>query len=264
MRKAGKALLGAAAYTLGLHRRVLRDRAVIVAFHRVSSSAAGGSLNCAPDMFAGLCQFFKKHFSVKPLSELISRLRENAPVDNMLSITFDDGYRDNFDVAAPILRQYDLPATFFVATNFIDSDTVPPWDAEDGVRSEWMSWNQVRELRRLGFDIGAHTMNHANLGQLDLEEAQREIEGSRDRLERELGTTVPHFAYPFGGPANVTRAVAELVAELGFKCCLSCHGGIVSIDDDVFELRREPINTWVESPYQYGFELLVKAMEARI
>jgi hypothetical protein len=53
------------------------------------------------------------------------------------------------------------------------------------------------------------------------------------------------------------------VAASGFTCCLSCHGGIISAEDNVFDLHREPINSWVTSPYQYGFELLQKAVEAR-
>lgn len=263
LKKTVKAMLGYLVYSAGLHRAILGNRAVIVAFHRVSDSAAQSSLNCQPEVFRGLCEFFKRHFSVIPLSELIRRLSENRPIDDMLSITFDDGYKDNFEVAAPILQACGLPATFFVATNFIDSTTVPFWDANEGVESEWMSWKDVCALRDMGFDIGGHTMNHANLAALDLEKASREIVGCRKMLTDKLGVAVPHFAYPFGGERNITPRVVELIADSGFTCCLSCHGGIVYEDDNVFELRREPINSWVASPYQYGFELLGKAMGAR-
>jgi peptidoglycan/xylan/chitin deacetylase (PgdA/CDA1 family) len=260
-KRAVKAGLGFLAYAARLNRRLLGERAVVVAFHRISDSA-GASLNCPPSVFAGLCALFKRHFSVIPLSELVQRLSQNAPIGNMLSITFDDGYKDNFAVAAPILHNLGLPATFFVATNFIGSDTVPFWDQQEGVKSEWMSWDDVRELRAMGFDIGGHTMNHANLGQIPLAEAAREIDGCRKTLADRLAADVTHFAYPFGGIGNITPAVRELVAASGFTCCLSCHGGIISAGDDVFDLRREPINSWVTSPYQYGFELLLKATEA--
>jgi peptidoglycan/xylan/chitin deacetylase (PgdA/CDA1 family) len=263
LRKKVKAALGYVVYSLGLHRWLLRDRAVIVAFHRVSASAEGRALNCPPHVFASLCRFFKKHFTVMPLAELLRRLRHNEGLGGALVITFDDGYRDNRIVAAPILHELRLPATFFVATNFIDSDTVPFWDRNDGVKSEWMSWAEVESLKRMGFDIGGHTMNHANLAEVELAMAEHEIAGCRQMLTGKLGVAVPHFAYPFGGAGNITPAARNAVGRLGFECCLSCHGGTVRPEDDAFELRREPINAWVASPYQYGFELIMRAREER-
>jgi peptidoglycan/xylan/chitin deacetylase (PgdA/CDA1 family) len=263
LRKKVKAALGYVVYSLGLHRWLLRDRAVIIAFHRVSASPEGRALNCRPEVFAALCRFFKRHFTVMPLAELLRRLRANERFGGALVVTFDDGYRDNRTVAAPILRELGLPATFFVATNFIGSNVVPFWDRKDGVKSEWMSWGDVESLRQMGFDIGGHTMNHANLAEIDLATAENEITGCRQMLTAKLGVAVPHFAYPFGGVANITPATREAVGRLGFLCCLSCHGGTVRPEDDVFELHREPINAWVSSPYQYGFELIMRAREER-
>jgi len=193
----------------------------------------------------------------------LRRLRQNERLDGALVITFDDGYRDNSIVAAAILHELGLPATFFVATNFIGSSVVPFWDREDGVKSEWMSWADVESLQHMGFDIGGHTMNHANLAEIDLATTENEITGCRQMLTAKLGVEVPHFAYPFGGVANITSAAREAVGRLGFVCCLSCHGGTVRREDGAFELRREPINAWVASPYQYGFELIMRAMEER-
>jgi peptidoglycan/xylan/chitin deacetylase (PgdA/CDA1 family) len=113
----------------------------------------------------------------------------------------------------------------------------------------------------MGFDIGGHTMNHANLAAIPLEEAQEEIRGCRQMLTDKLQTTAIHFAYPFGGRDNISQATRQMVQDIGFTCCFSCHGGLVSATDDAFDLRREPINGWVASPYQYGFELLTRASE---
>lgn len=263
LKKLSKSFLGYLTYSVGLHKAVLADHAVIVAFHRISDAEAGSRLNCTPAVFDGLCRFFKRHFSVMPLSELIDGIRQNRPLGHMLSITFDDGYKDNFEVAAPILSRYGLPATFFVSTELIGSTTVPRWDASDGFASEWMTWDEVRELKEQGFEIGGHTMSHSDLAELSEEEARREIGGCRDALMDELGDGVRLFAYPFGGTKHITPEARELVAASGFECCLSCHGGTVSSGDDVFQLRREPINTWVTWPYQYGFELLRKLEEER-
>jgi peptidoglycan/xylan/chitin deacetylase (PgdA/CDA1 family) len=138
---------------------------------------------------------------------------------------------------------------------------VPFWDERDDVESEWMTWADVRELAAMGFDIGGHTMNHSDLGSVAFTAAAAEIAGCRDALAQRLGGRIRHFAYPFGGPSNIHAAARRLVADAGFECCLSCHGGIISSRDDPFDLPREPINAWVRSPYQYGYELLMKARE---
>jgi peptidoglycan/xylan/chitin deacetylase (PgdA/CDA1 family) len=261
LKKSVKALLGRLIFHLGLHRRLVGNRAVVVAFHRVSDSALPSSINCPPAVFRALCEFFKRHFSVMPLSELLRRLHDNVPIEGALVITFDDGYRDNYEVAAPILRELALPATFFVATDFIDSDTQTFWDRKDGVRSEWMTWSDVEALSAEGFDIGGHTMNHVDLASIDEAAARHEIQGCRQKLTDRLRTTITHFAYPFGGVANINERARRLIQESGFVCCFSCHGGVVVPEDEVFELRREPINSWVQSPYQYGFELIMRARE---
>lgn len=263
VKKRIKALLGLVVFATGLHRLALRNRAVIVAFHRISDSSAGASLNCSPAMFARFCEFFEKYFTVTPLAELLASLQRKEPIGSKLVITFDDGYKDNFEVAAPLLKQRELPATFFVATDFIGSRTIPFWDAEDGFASSWMGWDDVEALHEMGFDIGGHTLSHANLGEVDLGEARKEVLGCRESLEGALRVPIRHFAYPFGGPRHIRPDTREAVATAGFECCLSCHGGVVSPDDDPFHLRREPINTWSVSPYQYGFELLMRVVEAR-
>lgn len=260
-KKSVKATIGRALFALGLHRRMLQGKAVVVAFHRVSELALQSSINCPPVVFAELCRFFKRHFDVVTLAEFLDRLGSGRDIGGTLVITFDDGYKDNYEVAVPILRSLSLPATFFIATNFIGSRTETFWDKADGVGSEWMSWNEVQSLLDMGFDIGGHTMNHANLAAIPLDEAEREILGCRQMLTDKLRTTATHFAYPFGGEDNISEATRQMVKELGFKCCFSCHGGLVSRTDDAYDLRREPINGWVESPYQYGFELLTRASE---
>src|ERR1051325_1885648 len=95
-------------------------------------------------------------------------------------------------------------ACFLIRTDFIGSTRVPFWDAELGIESRWMSWDDVRSLNARGFEIGAHTMNHVDLGVVQGAEAVREIVGSRQRLTRELGEETPLFSYPFGRADQMT------------------------------------------------------------
>lgn len=92
----------------------------ILIFHRVLAvpdPMAAGAVT--EDEFASIAAIVRRHFACFPLSEAVDRLDAGVQ-GHMLAITFDDGYCDNLDVALPILRRYELPATVFVATNYLD------------------------------------------------------------------------------------------------------------------------------------------------
>jgi len=258
MRRWLKTVLGWIAYHSGLYRRFFRDRALVVLFHRVDDRYRGNPISCTRTEFAAFLRFFRRFFNVLTLEELLARLRDGKDLGGYLVITFDDGYLDNHNNAAPELIRHGLPACFFVATELIASARVPHWDAERAISSEWMSWDDVRSLHAQGFEIGSHTMNHVDLGIVVGEEARREIAGSKDRLERELGSTVPYFTYPFGREHQITEKNRKLVEETGFTCCLSAYGGSVRAGDIPFRLKRTPVSPWHISPYQFGFETMLE------
>lgn len=254
LKSAVKGLAGELLVRTRIHRFLIRNRAVVIAFHRVNDSVVA-PLTCSVERFTRFCRFARQHFDVIGLGELVGRLERGESIGRALAITFDDGYEDNFEFAAPVLRALDLPATFFVVTNFIDSDTVAWWDKDVSPRPRWMSWNQVKQLRSDGFEIGAHTCNHADLGKVTGDEAGREIAASREVLESRLGGTVDLFAYPYGGEENLIEANRDLVRENGFRCCVSCCGGIVMRDEDPMRLRRVPITPWFATPGQFALEV---------
>lgn len=252
-----KAAVGWVLFHTGLHRRLLRGRAIIALFHRVDDRYGGTDITVTCDEFSRTVRFFKRFCSVVTLGDLLERLRGGEDISGCVVITFDDGYLDNFKNAAPLLAKEGLPASFFVSTEFIESTRQPWWDEELGILAEWMNWEQVRSLHAQGFDICAHTMNHVDLGTpLDAGLVFEEIRGCRERLEKELGTSIEHFSYPYGRRDQITEENREAVRRAGFKCCLSAYGGTVSAGDDPFYLQRSPINSWHRSPYEFGFDAL--------
>lgn len=87
------------------------------------------------DRFEAQCQWIRRWFNVLPLETAVQRLRERSLPPRAAAITFDDGYRDNYEVALPILQRHGLTATFFIATGFMDG--------------QWM-WNDrvIEAIRR--------------------------------------------------------------------------------------------------------------------
>lgn len=236
---------------------LLRRAALVVNFHRVRPDV-GDDLTVTTEQFRQWCALFSRAFSPVTLDELVMRLKRGYPVGGLVALTFDDGYADNYEHAAPILEAYALPATFFVVTKWIDSEIDAWWDRETARPHAWMTWNQVRLLRGRGFDIGAHTQSHVDLGSVGPADARREIVGSYVDLERALGEPAGAFAYPYGKPANITDATREFVREAGFRCCCSSYGGVNRPGTDPFSVMRVPINAHSPSPNQLGFDIVFR------
>ncbi|HWG38881.1 MAG TPA: polysaccharide deacetylase family protein [Terriglobales bacterium] len=216
----------------------------IVAFHRVpQASANSDELSFPAPAFADLCRYWHDHFEILNLDCLLARLAHRDPAAHAcLTITFDDGYADNAEVAAPILDRLGLSATFFVATGAVGTQQCFPWDAALPAPPKLMAWNQVGELHRAGFGIGSHTVTHARVSAVRGSELERELQDSRRRLESELGEPVRDFAYPFGGPGDCDFVARQAVQQAGYRCCLSCHGGLIAPTDSPFRLHRISIS----------------------
>jgi peptidoglycan/xylan/chitin deacetylase (PgdA/CDA1 family) len=258
-----KHLAGHALVRTGLHRLVMPDCAVVVVFHRIDDSVgATNPISCTRERFVEFCDFFQRYCTTITFKELLDKLDRREDLTGHIVITFDDGYLDNRVLAADELKKRGLPACFFIATGFIGTDRVAWWDEEAGVKSQWMSWDQVRELRRLGFEIGCHTVNHLDLGKVCGAEAQWEIEESKRRLEAELGETMDLFSYPFGRVGHCNDENRRRVRDLGFRTCTSAHGGVVTSGDDPFYVRRNAIGPWYVSPYQFMVETLLASWKS--
>lgn len=258
-----KTILGRVAGMSGAYTRVFRSTMTVLAFHRVNDRMAEDDLTCSSAKLEAFCRFFRRYARVVPFSEQVVGCRDGLDMSGTVSITFDDGYRDNFEVAAPILRDLQLPATFFITTGFIGGRVVAPWDRALALQPGWMSWDDLRSLVAQGFEIGAHTHTHIDLGRVDAETLRCELELSKETIKQQLGLTVQLFAYPFGGRDNISEESRALVRELGFVCCASSFGGVNAAGTNPYELRRIPIAQWFATPHQFGFEFLMERLLER-
>jgi peptidoglycan/xylan/chitin deacetylase (PgdA/CDA1 family) len=251
-----KSLAGHLLYRTGAYRRFWHNRAAIVVFHRIDDRYPTDPITCGTREFRAYCDFFQHYFIVVPLGELLQRLRNGGDVSRLLVITFDDGYLDNYQIASAELKRRGLSACFFVTTGFLGSDTNAWWDRMRFVRSEWMSWDHVRELHAQGFDVASHTATHPDMAILSGPAAVEEIVRSKARVEQEIGAPAPYFCYPFGGSDQISDENREVVRRAGYECCFSAFGGTVSPGADVYNLQRTSIVSWFVSPYQFGIEIL--------
>ena len=119
-------------------------------------------------------------------------------------------------------------------------------DEEALCRALYMSWDEVRELERAGFELGGHTVHHEILSRLERDDAAAEIGGCRAALGRELERPGDVFAYPFGRRWDYRDETRELVGEAGFRWAVNTHAGTNDGRTDPTQLRRIPIDDGAE------------------
>jgi peptidoglycan/xylan/chitin deacetylase (PgdA/CDA1 family) len=159
--------------------------------------------------------------------------------DKFVCFTFDDGFVDTYTLAYPILKKQQCPFVVYITTGFMNK-SVPVWwydEQRAGEKKLSLSPEQVVELSRDPLcTIGAHTVSHPRLTQMDAERQQQEIEESKTSLEKLIGKPVVHFAYPHG---DYDEQVVTVVKACGFKTAVIVNGGKIRKDDsNLGELKR--------------------------
>jgi peptidoglycan/xylan/chitin deacetylase (PgdA/CDA1 family) len=131
------------------------------------------------------------------LGDALARL-EAGDLDHRTGVvlTFDDAYHNFAERAWPVLEELRLPATLFVPIGFIEGESPPPIARYPGAP---LRWDELREMTRSGLlTVGSHSWTHPDLRRLRGRDLERELEGSRGRLEERLSTPVESFCYPRG------------------------------------------------------------------
>lgn len=185
----------------------------------------GYRLSITPEVFAQQMEWLHTNDYTPIRMDMLSaclRGQTTCP-ENPVALTFDDGYADAATAALPILKQYGFVATFYVVINFIG-------------QPGYMTWEQIELMRDSGMEIGSHTISHADLTVLSLEEAQAQVVDSRQILEERLGIPILSFCYPIG---SYNPEVAELVRDAGYTSAVTVIPG--SSMELMYELPRRRI-----------------------
>lgn len=267
-------------------RKRMRRQLLVLTYHGVVAKHQKDRLRYAntvsvPEFDKHLTALRKKFHPVSAAEVLGWYEGKHDLPDNPVLVTFDDGYRNNLTLAAPVLKAHNVPCVFHMATGYIGTSRtlwttevverlaqwrytfvptpdgakapVPQNTAERGQlahrvkeqckRISWddlqkylerlrdpghdfdvdeelcsfMSWDEVRELRSQGFDIGSHTVEHPILSQLTDAQLGFELRESKRRIEYELNESCPIIAYPNGDTGSVSQAVVNAVRYEGYR-----------------------------------------------
>lgn len=206
-------------------------RVPILMYHYLSVPPEGADryrldLSVAPDLFAAhLDRIQAEGYTAISFYDLVAHLTQGAPLpDRPIILTFDDGYRDNYDNAFPLLRQHQMKATFFIVSDFIDE-----------ARPEYISWDMAREMLAAGMSIESHSRNHATLRKRDNDYLVWQILGSLETIEYELGVRPRFISYPAG---EYDQATIEIARGANYWAGITTKQGVIQSSDALFELQR--------------------------
>lgn len=225
------------------YHRLARSRSAIILHHRVNDYSKD-VLTVDPATFAAQLLAISKHYPFSSTVDLVERILSGKPIPpTTIAIHFDDCYRDVVTNGAPILRVLGIPACAFINSGFVNTDRSFAHDvAKYPFTFEMLRSSDVRTWNRLGFEVGAHTVNHADLGTCPIEDAEYEIAQCGQELERLIETPVRLFSFPFGKKENITPASRHIVQASGYTALFSAHGGFISSRTDPFDIPRMGAN----------------------
>ncbi|MEA3345686.1 MAG: polysaccharide deacetylase family protein [Chloroflexota bacterium] len=206
-------------------------RVPILMYHHIASpppdaDAVRRDLSLPPEAFERQLQYLvEQGYTSITLSDLIHHLARGAPLPpEPIILTFDDGYRDVYTEAFPLLRRYGMTSTFFLITSFIDQ----------GER-DYLSWAQVKEMHRAGMEFGSHTYTHPDLRGKPIEYLVWQILGSKEAIEQRIQEPVRFFSYPSG---RYNRQTVEILRSAHFWGAVSTQQGVEQSSEHPFELQR--------------------------
>jgi peptidoglycan/xylan/chitin deacetylase (PgdA/CDA1 family) len=168
------------------------------------------------------------------LGELAEFLAYNRALPRKaVVITIDDGYRSTFEIAFPLLKRYGFTATLFIYSDFVGSSSLA------------MTWDHIRQMQAEGFEIGSHSLSHADLTLRRPEEDEAafrrritdEVVRSKAILDRELQQETQFFAYPYSKHDPFVLALVAAHYRLG----LTVERGANPFFADPLRLKRTQV-----------------------
>lgn len=205
---------------------------VVLLYHRVGSGTEV-SVDLPLAMFDAQMGELASSGRATTLDRAVAGLSSNEPVAGDVVVTFDDGTADFVDNVVPVLVHYGIPATLFVATEFIETQR---WFPNGGRPTSWSALSDALTTGLVA--VGSHTHTHSLLDRLDSVRVADELDRSIGLIEDRLGRSPDHFAYP---KALAPSAVADAAVRRRFRSAALAGTRANPAGSDVHRLARSPV-----------------------
>ena len=190
----------------------------ILMYHYLSDPPADADiyrhdLSVSPQAFREQLTYLRDNgFVTIDFDDLSQAMRGNQPLPpRRVLLTFDDGHRDHYTNAFPLLKEFGMKATFFIITDLAET-----WN------DNHLTWPMIEEMSQAGLRMEIHTKSHFNLGGKSRKFIWDEIEGSQKLLTQHIGYQPRYLAYPGG---SYDEQVLGIVRELDLSAAVTTRWG---------------------------------------
>lgn len=211
----------------------------VLTYHRIrpyklKDSKSARSYITTPEVFEAELQYLHdNHYSVISVDDLLLAFKGKPLPEKPVVLTFDDGYKEQYTYAFPLLEKYHDTATFFIYTNAVSN------------YGDFMTWDEVVDLHAKGMTIAAHTKSHPKLTkEKTKEKIIDEVLGSKKILEQKISAPVVYFAYPYG---LYNSTVESVIMNAGFEAAFGLQSGKKQSYSTRFTLHRTNMGSSLES-----------------
>ncbi len=207
----------------------VKNSAVIFMYHKFGVSKYP-STNITIDQFnKHLEEFSKQKYNILSLDYIVDTIINDGKLpENVIGISIDDADRSFLTTGWPKFKENNIPVTLFVTTSTISEGN-----------KNYLSWNEIRQLKKEGVIIGSHAHTHEHMADLTFDELRDEIEKSNKIFLREIGEIPSLFAYPYG---EANEDLFKLLQEYKFKVAFGQHSGVVNETSKLYFLPRFSLN----------------------
>ena len=207
----------------------IKNSAVVFMYHKFGISKYPSTNITINQLNEHIKEFSKEKYSLKSLEFIVDTIINDGILPlNTIGISVDDADKSFYTTAWPKFKEYGIPITLFVSTSTIHENS-----------KNYLSWDQIRELRDQGVTIGAHSHSHFHMPDLTEEEIKNEIEKSNNIFLRELGKIPSLFAFPYGETNN---KIINFLKEYKFKVAFGQHSGVINETSNLYYLPRFSLN----------------------
>lgn len=200
----------------------------VLNYHQINDKDQN-SMTVTTDEFDAQMKYLSDngYHTISP-QELYAHLANGADLpEKPILISFDDGYKDNYQNAFPILKKYQQTAMIFLISDYVNT------------YEKYLTWEQIKEMQQYGIDFESHTLSHMVLTEAPSEqELINQLQKSKEALEWHLGSKVEFIAYPCG---NYTPHIIETAKNIGYKAAFTVNFGRSKTGDPLFALDRVPV-----------------------
>lgn len=213
----------------------------VIMYHRVikdeSEKGVHGTYVTVEQFEEQMKYLKKKGYETVTFKDMLNnRYKQRFDKDKKwIMLTFDDGYKDNYENAFPILKKYQFKGIIYI----LDGIEYNKWDVDNPGNPErkftLMNQDELLEMQNYGIEFGGHTSTHPRLAELSIEQVKSEIINSKSNIEKIVGRELLSFAYPYG---SLNEEVKRIPQETGYKFAVATDSGSIVFSDDLFEIRR--------------------------